>query len=113
MGLGVPTLGGRSGRAVFSQLFLAEPVAVLLESPASHLTPQARYSICAGRPRRQWVRSLGQVLPTLGQFPQVATVPPEVAHLPFTGGGSVGSAMNWHGKLRCCRPCVQIHCRFP
>ncbi|WP_448532768.1 anthranilate synthase component I [Parathermosynechococcus lividus] len=90
-------LGGRSGRAVFSQLFLAEPVAVLLESPARHLTPQARYSICAGRPRRQWVLALGQVLPTLGQFPQVASVPPEVTHLPFTGGwlGWLGYELAW------------------
>ncbi len=89
----------RSGRAVFSQLFLDEPVAVLLESPASHPTPQARYSICAGAPRgdRQWVCALGEVLPTLQQLPQTATVPTEVAHLPFTGGwlGWLGYELAW------------------
>lgn len=92
-------LRGRSGRTIFSQLFLHEPVGVLLESPAAHLTPQARYSICAGGPRanRQWVLSLGQVLPTLEQLPQVATVPHEVAHLPFTGGwlGWLGYELAW------------------
>ncbi|MFN4067094.1 MAG: anthranilate synthase component I [Thermosynechococcus sp.] len=92
-------LRGRTGRAVFQQLFLAEPIAVLLESPAQAPTRQARYSICAGSPRgdRQWALSLGQVLPTLQQFPRCEAVPEAVSHLPFTGGwlGWLGYELAW------------------
>ncbi|BCX12590.1 MAG: anthranilate synthase component I [Thermosynechococcus sp.] len=92
-------LWGRPGRAIFQQLFLREPIAVLLESPAQAPTPQARYSICAGSPRRdrQWVLSLGEVLPTLQTFPQATAVPEEVSHLPFAGGwlGWLGYELAW------------------
>ncbi|WP_399375822.1 anthranilate synthase component I [Thermosynechococcus sp. PP42] len=89
----------RTGRAIFQQLFLTEPIAVLLESPAQAPTPQARYSICAGSPRgdRQWPLSLGQVLPALHSFPQCEAVPEAVRHLPFTGGwlGWLGYELAW------------------
>ncbi len=73
-------LAQRTGSEVFAALFLAEPIATLLESPypPSPDYPQlARYSICAGAPRRiedviqQWTPDLGAVFSTLkARLPQ-------------------------------------------
>jgi para-aminobenzoate synthetase component I len=67
-------LDQRTGSEIFAALFLAEPIATLLESPyppAPDYPQLARYSICAGAPRRvedivqQWTPDLGNVFSTL------------------------------------------------
>jgi para-aminobenzoate synthetase component I len=89
-------LNQRTGSTIFTQLFLSEPIATLLESPypPSPDYPQlARYSICAGAPRlingisQQWTPAQGEVLSMLRsrlQTPYEDDTAP--IDLPFTGG---------------------------
>jgi para-aminobenzoate synthetase component I len=114
-------LAGRSGTQIFRQLFAHAAIATLLSSPSSAdtripmgatcTTPLARYSICAGAPRRQgdqcclWTPSLGTILPFLEQLQQRGqrqTVSRELSvevpsDLPFTGGwlGWLGYDLAW------------------
>jgi para-aminobenzoate synthetase component I len=109
-------LCGRSGTQIFSQLFADAAIATLLSSPnaisnsssieSPHpATPLARYSICAGAPRRNqerrlqlWTPRLGQIFPFLEQLLQrpspTQDLPPD---LPFTGGwlGWLGYDLAW------------------
>jgi para-aminobenzoate synthetase component I len=121
-------LAGRKGHQVFDLLFTQEPIATLLASPgekggnpppagATCTTPLARYSICAGSPRRYrdqlqlWTPNLGKILPFLNQLlnrsqtlnqtlnngqsnGQPPDLPPD---LPFTGGwlGWLGYDLAW------------------
>jgi para-aminobenzoate synthetase component I len=114
-------LAGRNGNQIFEQLFAHAAIATLLSSPSSTdtitsvgatcTTPLARYSICAGPPRRQgdqcciWTPGLGTILPFLEQLQQrgqhqhisrelSAEVPND---LPFTGGwlGWLGYDLAW------------------
>lgn len=99
----------RTGSAVFTALFLNEPIATLLESPHVTNTEQtnlARFSICAGSPRtdrgqlRLWTPKIGKILPflrSLLQQSQVDTHDSAIAHLPFTGGwlGWLGYDLAW------------------
>jgi para-aminobenzoate synthetase component I len=98
----------RTGSDVFNCLFRLQStpsIATLLESPDSDRTPQARYSICAGAPRRidgklqLWTPSLGQILPLLRSRLQSALplTDYEVPSLPFTGGwlGWLGYDLAW------------------
>lgn len=98
----------RSGSSVFAALFSKLPIASLLESPTNlqTVTPQARYSICAGAPRlidgqrQMWTPTVGQILPCLeyllqrGQTRGLAATTPL---LPFTGGwlGWLGYDLAW------------------
>ncbi len=97
----------RTGSDIFLHLFRDhDSSAVLLESPSSSDQPQlCRYSICAGNPRQiegkwqVWTPAVGQILSCLQQlqdrcFPEI---PPEVSHLPFTGGylGWLGYDLAW------------------
>jgi para-aminobenzoate synthetase component I len=115
-------LAGQSGQQVFAQLFAQAPIATLLASPsgtghqppplgATCTTPLARYSICAGSPRRYrdqvqlWTPGLGKILAFLNQLlhqppsqpeshQSLADIPPD---LPFTGGwlGWLGYDLAW------------------
>jgi para-aminobenzoate synthetase component I len=114
-------LAGRSGNYIFGQLFANAAIATLLSSPSSAdtvipigatcTTPLARYSICAGPPRRHgdqcclWTPGLGDILPFLEQLQQrgqrqhvsrefSGEVPND---LPFTGGwlGWLGYDLAW------------------
>ncbi len=100
-------LDGRSGSVVFEALFQPLPIATLLESPADHSqarpTAQARYSICAGSPRRiagrpqLWTPRVGSILPCLRQLLQRRPTSEPPAPLPFTGGwlGWLGYDLAW------------------
>lgn len=112
-------LNHRTGSDIFSALFQDDTTAVLLESPDRLGSPISRYSICAGGPRllegklQLWVPPLGQVLPTLKQFPRLAAPPlrgaaaAAAAALPFAGGwlGWLGYDVAWEiEKLPYLRP---------
>lgn len=100
-------LGKRTGSDIFLQLFRDhDSSAVLLESPSFSDQPQlCRYSICAGNPRQLngqwqvWTPAVGQILSCLRQMQERcrAEIPPEVSHLPFTGGylGWLGYDLAW------------------
>lgn len=102
-------LGDRSGSDVFARLYGEAAIATLLESPHQTLSAISRYSICGGPPRsvqgktQIWTPVLGQVIPTLKQFPQLDLPPllgPEAeaaAKLPFAGGwlGWLGYDLAW------------------
>lgn len=97
-------LAGRTGSAVFAALYQHEPIATLLESPADSGLPEARYSICAGSPRRVqgelqlWTATPGHILPLLQSLLQRPAVPDGgPAELPFTGGwlGWLGYDLAW------------------
>jgi para-aminobenzoate synthetase component I len=96
-------LEDRSGSAIFAALFLAEPIATLLESPTP-VTALARYSICAGAPRiinsktRCWTPANGEVFSWLTQLLNQPTSPHNApSGLPFTGGwlGWLGYEAAW------------------
>ena len=105
-------LENRTGSEVFSTLFHhhdSGAIATLLESPypaPSHQPQLARYSLCAGAPRKingcpqLWTPKVGQILPCLQQLLQktskqssLHSSPP----LPFTGGwlGWLGYDLAW------------------
>jgi para-aminobenzoate synthetase component I len=95
----------RSGSEIFAALFGAEPIGTLLESPAKG-SSLARYSICAGGPRRVagqnqiWTPPVGEIFPCLRRFLASAGQPMETAEiqdLPFTGGwlGWLGYETAW------------------
>lgn len=96
-------LAGRTGSDIFAQLYGNEAIATLLESP--YPTPDnypqlCRYSLCAGAPQpgTTLTPAIGEILSTLRQcLPTTPEVPPEVAHLPFTGGylGWLGYDLAW------------------
>lgn len=102
-------LTGKSGAEVFAALFQHQPIAALLESPASTTDPQlphSRYSICAGAPRQQrpdqrlWTPPLGNVLDCLThrlQDAHAVAVLDSPRHLPFIGGwlGWLGYDLAW------------------
>ncbi len=99
----------RTGSDVFRDLFLNYTAhAVLLESPSPKTSDQpqlCRYSLCAGNPRRikgqpqVWTPPVGKIFSSLQNLQQRCTsdIPPEVAHLPFTGGylGWLGYDLAW------------------
>ena len=97
----------RTGSEIFLHLFRNEtPYSVLLESPPFSDQPQlCRYSLCAGRPReidgqlQVWTPPLGRILSCLQQLQDRCSpdMPPEVTHLPFTGGylGWLGYDLAW------------------
>jgi para-aminobenzoate synthetase component I len=97
-------LDQRCGSDVFTALFYGHSIATLLESPAASradLPHLARYSICAGRPRRVagveqlWTPPIGTILPFLKSLPKLAPI--GVPDLPFTGGwlGWLGYDLAW------------------
>lgn len=102
-------LDKRTGSAVFTALFLHEPIATLLESPDAaegKQTNLARFSICAGSPRtdrgqfKLWTPQAGKILPFLRSLLQQFSNNPnnsQIAHLPFTGGwlGWLGYDLAW------------------
>jgi para-aminobenzoate synthetase component I len=96
-------LSDLSGSQVFRALFLAEPIATLLESPLSSGLAMSRYSICAGSPRlidghqQLWTPPVGEIMPCLRQLLQRAEQPITNLDLPFTGGwlGWLGYETAW------------------
>jgi para-aminobenzoate synthetase component I len=96
-------LAGLSGSEVFSALFLAEPIATLLESPAQSGLAMSRYSICAGSHRiidgqqQLWTPSLGEIMPFLRSLLEHGKPPAIELELPFTGGwlGWLGYETAW------------------
>jgi para-aminobenzoate synthetase component I len=97
-------LDGLSGSEVFSALFLAEPIATLLESPAQSELDMSRYSICAGSPRiidgqqQLWTPPCGEIMPFLRQLTASGQLfVPGIPDLPFTGGwlGWLGYETAW------------------
>ncbi|MES1021852.1 anthranilate synthase component I [Gloeocapsa sp. BRSZ] len=101
-------LKNRTGAQIFAALFASDTIATLLESPypSPPGLPQARYSICAGKPRmlhgrlQMWTPVIGEVLHCLRQRLQDATnrlVVPSQSTLPFTGGwlGWLGYDLAW------------------
>ncbi|PPS45499.1 anthranilate synthase component I [Chroococcidiopsis sp. TS-821] len=102
-------LKNRTGTQIFAALFAQDTIAALLESPypsPPDRLPQARYSLCAGKPRtingclQMWIPAVGEVLPCLRQRLLSAAnqlvVPPH-STLPFTGGwlGWLGYDLAW------------------
>jgi len=102
-------LKNRTGAQVFAALFANDTIATLLESPYPsplERLPQARYSICAGKPRtindhlQMWTPAVGEVLSCLRQRLLSAAnwlvIPPQPT-LPFTGGwlGWLGYDLAW------------------
>ena len=97
----------RTGSDIFLHLFRDhDSSAVLLESPSFSDQPRlCRYSICAGNPRQingqwqVWTPAVGQILSCLRQLQERCSpeIPPEVSHLPFTGGylGWLGYDLAW------------------
>ena len=97
----------RKGSQIFAQLFVGDQIATLLESP--YPTPLdypylARYSICAGPPRRiagqlqLWTPPIGSIFPQLKQFLCHPNIHPSTpSHLPFQGGwlGWLGYDAAW------------------
>lgn len=109
-------------------------IATLLESPASHpqqphLSPLARFSICAGAPRQLqgspllWTPAIGQILPMLrsrlasaaslrasyqsSEHSQANVCASQPTHLPFVGGwlGWLGYDLAWEiEQLPCQNP---------
>jgi para-aminobenzoate synthetase component I len=105
-------LANRSGSEIFEKLFQpqtclagAASIATLLESPyplppdslPATATAMARYSICAGAPRKVagkdqlWTPALGHIMPFLQQMEQAicnlpACAEPQLDELPFVGG---------------------------
>ena len=116
-------LASRTGSSVFAALFQRLPIATLLESPCNADPAglsQARYSICAGLPRRKngqlqmWTPAVGQILPCLRQLLRRGSACDALpTTLPFTGGwlGWLGYDLAWEierlPKLR------QDHLPFP
>ena len=101
-------LENRTGGEIFACLFQSDAeICTLLESPPASSAEQlqlSRYSICAGSPRiangkpRLWTPKTGTILPCLRSLLASSTPPPpEVAHLPFTGGwlGWLGYDLAW------------------
>jgi para-aminobenzoate synthetase component I len=85
-------LQDRTGSEIFTDLFLGEPIATLLESPTP-VTALARYSICAGAPRvvngqpRCWTPGNGEIFSWLSELIDQTSYPSNApADLPFTGG---------------------------
>lgn len=99
------SLDQRTGAEIFEQLFLSDEIAVLLESPYPRgEQPQlARYSICAGSPRRigrkdqYWTPAVGEILPFLDSLLRPISPLPHSPFLPFTGGwlGWLGYDLAW------------------
>jgi para-aminobenzoate synthetase component 1 len=97
----------RTGSDIFQHLFGDNPsYAVLLESPTfSDQFQLCRYSLCAGNPRQidqqiqVWTPPVGKILSCLQQLHDRCSpdIPPEVSHLPFTGGylGWLGYDLAW------------------
>lgn len=97
----------RKGSQIFAQLFVGDQIATLLESP--YPTPLdypylARYSLCAGPPRRiagqlqLWTPPIGSIFPQLKQFLCAPNLHPSTpSHLPFQGGwlGWLGYDAAW------------------
>ncbi|AFZ30032.1 Anthranilate synthase [Gloeocapsa sp. PCC 7428] len=102
-------LKNRTGAQIFAALFASDTIATLLESPypsPPDRLPQARYSICAGKPRiindrlQMWTPAVGEVLSCLRQRLLSAAnwlVIPPYPTLPFTGGwlGWLGYDLAW------------------
>lgn len=102
-------LNSCKGSEIFESLFLnTGNIATLLESPppTSESQPQlARYSICAGDPRRcqgilqMWTPAVGKILPFLNKLlsKQKNLENSLPSHLPFTGGwlGWLGYDLAW------------------
>ncbi|MGF1490076.1 MAG: anthranilate synthase component I [Prochloraceae cyanobacterium] len=104
-------LNNRTGQEIFARLFLKENnIATLLESPCNSASQQpqlARYSLCAGRPRkikdglRLWTPKLGKVLPFLRQLLRESNHHFDSNNLPdslpFIGGwlGWLGYDLAW------------------
>lgn len=95
----------RSGSEIFAALFGAEQIATLLESPGAG-PPLARYSICAGGPRRVagqvqiWTPPVGEIFACLAGLlasAEGSTDSSEIQDLPFTGGwlGWLGYETAW------------------
>jgi para-aminobenzoate synthetase component I len=113
-------LNQRSGSDVFAALFGHHTIGTLLESPAASradLPHLARYSICAGRPRRiqevdqLWTPPIGEILPFLKSLlksnPQSNVKSDRPPDLPFTGGwlGWLGYDVAWEIEhLPSCNP---------
>jgi para-aminobenzoate synthetase component I len=101
--LSIP-LQNRTGSEIFDRLFRHEPIATLLESPATN-SSLTRYSICAGSPQvineqpQIFTPGLGGILACLrgllaSNHDNQSDLPP---HLPFTGGwlGWLGYELAW------------------
>jgi para-aminobenzoate synthetase component I len=96
-------LDNRSGSQIFNALFLAEPIATLLESPGQSGLTMSRYSICAGVPRvingqpQLWIPPIGEIMPFLRQLLGNRQPSATELDLPFTGGwlGWLGYETAW------------------
>ncbi|OYQ65194.1 anthranilate synthase component I [Pseudanabaena sp. SR411] len=88
-----------TGADLWESLYANEPIAVLLESPATVSSKLAKYSIAAGKPRQFWTPEVGEILPCLEKLrlrmQNSHSDLPE--HLPFTGGylGWLGYDLAW------------------
>ncbi|MBD2150774.1 anthranilate synthase component I [Pseudanabaena sp. FACHB-1277] len=95
------TLDNISGADLWEALYIDEPIAVLLESPATVPSKLARYSIAAGKPRQIWTPAVGEILPCLEQLRSLMQTHSQFTdlpdHLPFTGGylGWLGYDLAW------------------
>jgi para-aminobenzoate synthetase component I len=105
--LSIP-LENRTGSEIFDRLFRQEPIATLLESPATNSTHSiiTRYSICAGIPQnigsqpQIFTPAVGQILDCLRGLlstPNNQEASDLPVHLPFTGGwlGWLGYELAW------------------
>lgn len=107
-------LNNRTGSQVFDALFRpprnasgVEAIATLLESPyttkSTNCQPQARYCICAGKPRiingqpQLWTPPVGEILPFLRSLLQRPKAGSQHFSLPFSGGwlGWLGYDLAW------------------
>ena len=105
-------LNNRTGQEVFARLFLEDNnIATLLESPVYSVSKQpqlARYSFCAGSPRKLrgkpllWTPKIGDILPFLRQLLQQKNIQNNHRKncpdsLPFIGGwfGWLGYDLAW------------------